>query len=1325
MPGFTFLPVGDYRNEGWSLVGSAVTKLFEALNNDDDTKYIVAPASKAVASVTFPVDTTSVPEGAVIVSVTVKARVAIGSGSAPAGSAPSVTFSVAAQDDTSRYTTRTIYPTSSSPQTFDVATYTRDALGNPWDVFRLNYLFCKVFTFLGISDLCRVYKLFLDIKYRTRPTVAVTSPSGTVTTASPVVSWTYTQTDGDPQHHAEIRVFTADQVAQVGFNPSFDSPVYATRVEGDIRSFTLPTSLNSNSYWVYVRAHSSFQAMSVWSGRQFSVSAPQPGIPGLEDPEGGDPFIEVVHDVETGSASLTLRDTSNMLSAQEADAESSVDGATFMTTNATVARDTTKAFPGGTSSWKMTAAGAGDMTLFSDWQEVMPGQPITGMAQLISASASRNYRVRVLFYDSSFTLISGTLTGSNQASSTGTWVNPTVSGTAAPGATYLRLAVDILSASASEVHNVDRLGVMYGTNVRWSDGGQMSRNLLSSWYSTAEGTPMAGESWTGASGTTATTDTTAGTGASGTTRNKMTYVGLSPSIAFRAAGTAFNSATNGVDFTLNKPAGVVSGDLMLAFVTSSEYSTISPPSGWSLVDTARVEDGTRDTAMFVLKRTAGGAEPASWTDGTVSVTAARRTAIVMAYSGAADATSQPLTSTTATTGNPTPLWLTTPTLNNTDPNSWRISAFAVSDNASGGTMTANRQQPSTVPGIAYVGKGTAWGDLGSSYTIYKPSGVQSGDLMIGVIGVAGDATTVNVPAGWTLLSREVANAGSSSNGYTQAIIYKFAGSSEPSSWSSSVSGSLGNAGVGTGSFAYRNVNTTTPFIAWETNQKTNSTSITTDTVNNTNSSAWRISAFGVRNTVLGTSMSSNESVERADVWGGYDGGLFGTDDNLTAGWYDSNGPVSTGNWSRTGTASNSWKGASSFIALLNPLASPPASVADETARGVATAGSADPWLTTRVFDSNGVVPTGLQSITGLWAPGSGTDMNSMVGWQGLLIPAAQVTAGFASATMASAVDISAVDNTRVDTSKVTVTAAFLGSTAGAAYLQCNFYRANQLLAQKTAQAGSFETSVWQKSVATFDVPEGTTRMTVTVSASERSVSDIVYWDRVSLAFGEDPTYRAGTSRETHPVWSRPEIQYADDFGTGYGDYKALPGSSVRPPAYEQLSGDAYYTDHTPIPLTNRIYRARSETFGLAGDVFVSDWGPQSAEYNFVARNWWLKDLSNPDNNIRLNVAWDSFTVTTANTATVFQPLGEELPVVLTEGYKGDSFSVDLIPVNHDDWFALLAALKSGRTLFLQTDIDHAWLVRPVGDLNQTVLATGKRKENPQRRITINFIQVAE
>lgn len=1326
---FQFNPSGDWLNDGWKIIGG-LTELWRVLSDTGTGNYISAPGSKAGAAVTFPMDTQQVPDGAIITSVTVKMKVGLGGAPAlaqlPPGVAPSITVAVAAQDNTSRYMTRTIFPTS-TPTEYEIATYQRDALGLAWDVHRLNNLLCRIFSYVGISDIIRVFALWLDIKYRLRPTIAITSPTGTVTTPSPTISWQYSQADGDMQKTVEYKLFTAEQVAKVSFNPETATPVFAQTLQGDLSSVLLPTSINSNSYWVYMRATSSFGARSVWVGRPFTVVGPSPGIPGVDDPNDalGSAVVTVVPDSESGSASLHLRNTSNMLSAQEADAESPFDGHTFSTTNATIVREPVVSFPGGTASWKVTATAAGAAQVVTDYIEIESPLPMTARSQFRAATSGRNCRVVMRFYDDDYAEVGTAMTGSSVADSTGTWTEAEVHGDSPAGAVYTRVTFEILGAAAGEVHNLDHLGVSYGLNTPWSDGSHASRNLLSAYISTAEGTQIGGEFWTPDAASTVVTAAApaTGTGSSGSTCYKMTYNGLNPSIGYRGEGTAWTSPTTGANYTLNKPTAVVTGDLMLAFVTSTESGTITPPAGWSLVNQSRVDDGTTDMALYVLKRTATASEPVSWSDGFLSVQSARRSAVVVAYSGASDI----LTDTQASTAADTPMYLSTPTLNNTDPNGWRVSAFAVSDNAPTGTapaaLTANRQNPTLLPSISYVGAGTPWGTNGTfnGFTINKPTGVKTGDVIVATVGFIGKNATITPPAGWTLRSQATAD-NTQAGPYTLAVLYRAAGASEPASWSGTVSGGTLYRTIMVQSTAYRNVDTTAPFLNSGIRTMLNGNTVTTGQAANTNSLGWRIAAFGGLSEAGNSFGTTNEAVERVDSYTSYSV-LFGGKAGNTVAMHDSNGPVSTGTYERYAYAANQLYAGVGFLGILKPVGST-ASVADEKKRVTATIGASNPYTALSVFDSDGISATGAQSMTGTWTASSGTDKNSMAGWFGILKPAQAQTQGYATAMMNRTVDVSMVNTREIpEADFVTVTAKFTGSSAGTPYLTVAFYRANTLISSQIGEGTPFAAGVYAKSAATFRVPEGTTRMSVGVSVSDREVGDVVYWDRVSLAFGLDDTYRPSTSRAEHPVWSKPQIQYADDDGTGYSDWADLPGLKANPPMFVPRSGSALYTDHTPIPLTNRKYRARTVSLGLSGDIFVSDWGPDSSEFTYEAENYWLKDISNPDNNLRLKVKWDMTQVAKTNSATVFQPLGADLPVVLSEGYKGDTFTLKLTPVNHEERAELRKMLTSGRTLFLQSDIDDAWWVRPIGDLVEDVLPTNNRQSNPLREITCQFVQV--
>lgn len=82
-------------------------------------------------------------------------------------------------------------------------------------------------------------------------------------------------------------------------------------------------------------------------------------------------------------------------------------------------------------------------------------------------------------------------------------------------------------------------------------------------------------------------------------------------IAFRTAASA--GAGSGVlTLTINKPAGTVSGDVMIAGIAvRPETATITPPSGWTLV--RRVDNANPNAnSLAIYRKVAGGSEPSSY-----------------------------------------------------------------------------------------------------------------------------------------------------------------------------------------------------------------------------------------------------------------------------------------------------------------------------------------------------------------------------------------------------------------------------------------------------------------------------------------------------------------------------------------------------------------------------------------------------------------------------------------------------------------------------------------------------------------------------------------
>lgn len=78
-------------------------------------------------------------------------------------------------------------------------------------------------------------------------------------------------------------------------------------------------------------------------------------------------------------------------------------------------------------------------------------------------------------------------------------------------------------------------------------------------------------------------------------------------MALSTRSVASKSAPSSVSVTVDRPAGTVVGDLLLAAITGSTARTFTPPSGWT-----RLTSGDTDRTAFFWRR-AGASEPSSYT----------------------------------------------------------------------------------------------------------------------------------------------------------------------------------------------------------------------------------------------------------------------------------------------------------------------------------------------------------------------------------------------------------------------------------------------------------------------------------------------------------------------------------------------------------------------------------------------------------------------------------------------------------------------------------------------------------------------------------------
>jgi hypothetical protein len=120
-------------------------------------------------------------------------------------------------------------------------------------------------------------------------------------------------------------------------------------------------------------------------------------------------------------------------------------------------------------------------------------------------------------------------------------------------------------------------------------------------------------------------------GATGTKQavvmNNSAYPGAAHILALRGVG-----AGGSTTLTINKPAGVVQNDMMIASIAvGPNTATVTPPSGWALV--RRTDNATASNSLAVYTKLAGASEPASY-DWTLSSGHTGAAGGIMAFSGA-------------------------------------------------------------------------------------------------------------------------------------------------------------------------------------------------------------------------------------------------------------------------------------------------------------------------------------------------------------------------------------------------------------------------------------------------------------------------------------------------------------------------------------------------------------------------------------------------------------------------------------------------------------------------------------------------------------------
>ena len=227
MATYTLRPNANWNNASAFTISGGAGSVHAALSDDSDTTYITRTSTTVPASYEAEFGTTTLSASEKIVYVNLRAKISVGT----AGIAQ---LSLGVISDRNGRTVSYSVPYTKQ-NTFAMATVdtalklTASPTGEAWSQTAIDNLVVKFTDNATTSgDRSSVFELYVDVVTTAQPTVTVTAPSGTITdTTFPSVTWTYADTDGDPQSAYEIKVFDSTTYGSGSFSADTSTPTVA------------------------------------------------------------------------------------------------------------------------------------------------------------------------------------------------------------------------------------------------------------------------------------------------------------------------------------------------------------------------------------------------------------------------------------------------------------------------------------------------------------------------------------------------------------------------------------------------------------------------------------------------------------------------------------------------------------------------------------------------------------------------------------------------------------------------------------------------------------------------------------------------------------------------------------------------------------------------------------------------------------------------------------------------------------------------------------------------------------------------------------------
>lgn len=315
----------------------------------------------------------------------------------------------------------------------------------------------------------RLSEFALNVDVRTLGALSGITTTGFTTTIFPNIAWTFTpNADNDLQKYYEVKVFDAATYGASNFNPNTSAPVWTSGVTAGPQENVDVTSplVNGTTYKSYVRVAQDFNGTKWWTpwanDTAWTVALPSPTMPTL--------IVTPDSTVPNLRALLQIIAHLNELNTNQGSLETDTSG-WVAGSFTTISRVTTQHLQGAAALQLQNTSGVSN-TIFANTSTGLSGVPITGgklvtaIANFKAAATARPCRVRIAFYNSAGTFISGgDIISADVQDSTSGWTQVVTTGLSPVGAAFMAVEVQAGTTTltvANEIHYVDAIAITVG-----------------------------------------------------------------------------------------------------------------------------------------------------------------------------------------------------------------------------------------------------------------------------------------------------------------------------------------------------------------------------------------------------------------------------------------------------------------------------------------------------------------------------------------------------------------------------------------------------------------------------------------------------------------------------------------------------------------------------------------------------------------------------------------------------------------------------------------------------------------------------------------------